>query len=302
MFGARLTHAGHAVHFVVRAATLPILHRDGIVIESVDGDLRLPHVHATSDAASIGPVDVVLVCVKSWQIEGVAPSLAPLIGPATAVIPLQNGVEASTQLARRLGDAHVMEGLARVIAEAKSPGHIMHTAVSPMIECGPRAATPADSLARATLTRFVAAINEAGMHAVVPASVELALWEKFLFIDPFSTVGAITRVPLGVIRSTPQTRALLDACLREVMAVGAAAGVVLPEAALQRTWQRYDSLPPESMTSMQRDLMAGRPSEYEWQTGTVVRLGRLHQVPTPVHDILYAALKPIGDMSAAAAH
>jgi 2-dehydropantoate 2-reductase len=93
-------------------------------------------------------------------------------------------------------------------------------------------------------------------------------------------------------RSVPETRALLDACLREVQAVGRAVGVSLGEDAITRTMQRYDMLPPESTASMQRDLMAGRPSELDLQTGSVVRMGRAHRVPTPAHDVLYAILLP----------
>lgn len=299
-FGARLAAAGHDVHFVARGATLQALRATGLTLDSVDGDLYLPQVQATDDPATIGPVDVVLVCVKSTQIENMAPSLVPLIGPRTAVIPLQNGVEASAMLAGVLGDAHVLEGLARLIAEQVAPGHIRHVAVTPVIEFGARAATPSDAPARAQIAPFAAAVNGAGMHAVLPDSMEMALWEKFLFIDPFGTVGAATRAPIGVMRAVGETRHLLDRCLREVQAVGDAVGVSLPEAAIERTWKRYDTLPPDSTASMQRDLMAARPSEFELQTGSVVRFGREHNVPTPAHDVLYAVLKPMsGAISAA---
>jgi len=292
VFGARLIAAGHTVHFIARGNTLTALRANGLQLTSIDGDLSLPHVHATNDIASIGVVDVVLVCVKSTQVASIAPTLAPMVGPRTAVIPLQNGVEASTQLAQALGEANVLEGLARVIAEQTGPGVIRHMAVTPVIEFGARMRTPADSLAREQIAAFAQAVNAAGMHAIVPESMELALWEKFLFIDPFGTVGAATREPIGVMRADPDVRALLDRCLAEVQAVGVACGVEMPNSAVKRTWERYDSLPPESTTSMQRDLIARRPSEFELQTGSVVRLGRAHHVPTPVHDVLYAVLKP----------
>ncbi len=296
--GGRLQQSGARVSFVARGATLAALRTTGLRIDSVDGDLLLPQVHATDDPATIGVVDVVLVCVKSTQIESIAPTLRPLIGPSTAVIPLQNGVESSATLARVLGDDHVMEGLARVITEQVAPGHILHTAVTPMIECGPRRTMPATALARQQLAPFVAAMEAAGMHGVLPTDMALAVWEKFLFIDPFGTVGAATRAPIGVMRSLPQTRALLDKCMREVQQVAATSGVVLSDEAVMRTWKRYDGLPPESMASMQRDLIAGRHSEFELQTGAVVRLGRAHGVATPTHDALYAVLLP----TVAAAH
>ena len=291
-FGARLAHAGHEVTFVARGATLVALHSSGLILESVDGDLHLPTVSATDDPSTVGPVDVVLVCVKSTQIDAVAPTLRSLIGPRTAVIPLQNGVEASARLAQVLGDEHVLDGLARLIAEQAAPGLISHTAVTPVIEFGARNATPPDAPARAQIAPFAEALRAAGLNAHTPENMERAMWEKFLFIDPFGTVGAATRAPIGVMRAVPETRALLDSCLREVRAVGAALGVALDDDAVARTWQRYDMLPHDSTASMQRDIMAGRMSELELQTGSVIRLGRQHGVATPVHDALYAVLLP----------
>lgn len=291
ILGGRLQAAGHRVSFVARGATLHALRTSGLRIDSVDGDLVLPQVEATDDPASIGAVDVVLVCVKSTQIADIAPTLLPLLGSATAVIPLQNGVESGAMLARVLGDDHVMDGLARVITELVTPAHILHSAVTPVIEFGPRRAMSATARARTQIAPFAEAMRAAGMHAVLPEEMEHALWEKFLFIEPFGTVGAATRVPIGVMRSIPETRALLDTCLAEVRAVAAAVGVTLSSDAVARTWKRYDGLPPASMASMQRDLMAGRASEFALQTGAVVRLGRAHGVATPTHDVLYAVLR-----------
>lgn len=290
--GARLAHAGHDVTFVARGATLAALRDRGLQLDSVDGDLHLRSVQATDDITSIGVVDVVLVTVKSTQIEALAPTLHPLVGAHTAIIPLQNGVEAGTQLARVLGDDHVMDGLARVIAELLAPAHVKHAAVTPVLEFGPRAAMAADAPARAQLTAFAEALTGAGMVAVLPEHMDRALWEKFLFIEPLGTVGAATRVSLGAMRAVPETRALLDACLAEVRAVALAAGVQLGEDAVTRTWKRYDTLPADTFASMQRDLMAGRASEFELQTGSVVRLGRALGVATPTHDVLYAILLP----------
>ena len=291
-FGARLAHAGHDVTFIARGAALAALRSSGLTLESVDGNLHLPNVTVTDNPATVGVVDVVLVCVKSTHIEGIASTLVSLIGPTTAVIPLQNGVEASALLAHVLGDEHVLEGLARLIAEQTAPGRISHTAVTPVMEFGARRATPANAPARAQIVPLAAALEAAGMHAVIPDRMDAALWEKFLFIDPFGTVGAATRVPIGVMRSVSESRALLSDCVHEVRALSAAVGVSLGDDAVERTWKRYDTLPPDSMASMQRDLMAQRPSELERQTGAVIRLGRQHGVSTPVHDVLYAVLLP----------
>jgi len=292
VLGARLQQAGHDVVFIARGATLAALQARGLVLDSIDGDLTLPLVQATDDPGTVGVVDVVLVCVKATQVASLAPSLRPLVGPATVVIPVQNGVEASELLAAALGESNVLEGLGRVLVEQVAPGHIRHTAVTPIIEFGRRAGAPEQSAAYAQIPRFAAALRSAGLVAQLPDDMGVAQWEKFLFIEPIGAVGAAARVSFGVVRSVPASRALIDAALHEVRDVGRAVGVKWPADAIDRVWARYDSLPADGSTSLQRDLMAGRPSEFEAQTGAVVRIGRAHGVPTPVHDMLYAVLLP----------
>jgi 2-dehydropantoate 2-reductase len=291
VFGARLAQHGHDVVFVARGTTRDVLRRDGLQVESVDGDVWLRDVRVTDDVASIGVVDVVLVCVKSTQIAAIAPSLASLVGADTAVIPLQNGVEASSQLAETLGPGVVLEGLCRLIAEQTGPGRIRHSAVTPVIEFGARRETPQKSRARLMIPRFAVAITGAGMTAIPKEGMEVAQWEKFMFIEPYGTVGGATRMPIGVMRTVPETRELLASCVREVVKVGRAAGVDIPDSAEQCVWDRYDALPHDATASMQRDLIAGRPSEFEQQTGAVVRLASRYEVPIPAHRVLYAALK-----------
>ena len=292
VLGARLQQAGHDVVFIARGATLAALRARGLILESIDGDLTLPSVHATDDPSAVGVVDIVLVCVKATQIAGLVPSLRPLVGAATAVIPVQNGVEASELLAAALGNDNVLEGLGRVLVEQVEPGHIRHTAVTPIIEFGRRAGASVQSPAYAQIERFAAALRGAGLVAELPDDMRLAQWQKFLFIEPIGAVGATARVPFGDVRSIPETRALLHAALHEVRNVGRAVGVAWPDDAIEQVWARYDSLPVDGLTSLQRDLMAGRRSEFEAQTGAVVRIGRAQGVPTPVHDVLYAVLLP----------
>ena len=292
IFGARLAVAGHDVTFVARGATLAALRSTGIHLDSVHGDLHLSPVQVTDDPASIGPVDVVLVAVKATQVAAVAPSLASLLGPATAVIPTQNGVEASVQLAAALGPEHVLEGVCRVIAGLVAPGHIRHTAVVPLLEIGPRAGHPPAPAVAAAIPGIAEAISAAGLQAVLPDNMAVAPWEKFLFIEPIGAVLVASGESFGPVRTTPDTRALVDRVLDEVIFVGRAVGVPWPDDAKSTVWKRYDSLPPDERTSMARDLIARRPSEFDAQTGAVVRLGQQLGVPTPVHDVLAALLRP----------
>ena len=300
LLGGRLTTVGTDVTFVARGATLAALRERGLVLESPQGDVRLPPGHAAASPAEIGPVDVVLVAVKAAQVPEVARTLAPLIGPATVVVPLQNGVEASGQLAEALEPAHVAEGLCRMLAEQTGPAHVRHVSEVPSVTFGSRAAQALGDAPRATLDRLADAFRRAGVTAETPADTTAALWEKLLFVEPLGVMGAAARATFGELLAVPEARSALEACVHEVLAVGRGCGAVLADEAPGAVWARYLKLPTGGTTSMQRDLVAGRPSELDAQTGAVVRLGRARGVPTPVHATLYAALRPQEERARAA--
>jgi 2-dehydropantoate 2-reductase len=289
VFGARLAAAGHDVWFIARGETLAALRSTGLMLDSVHGDLHLQPVQATDNPADIGVVDVVLVAVKATQIVTVAPTLRPLVGAAAAVIPLQNGVEASRDLAAALGSDAVVEGLCRVIAEQVAPGRLRHMAVRPQLEFGPRAEAPPKGAVSSTLEAFARAVQEAGMEALLRHDMLLALWEKFLFIEPIGLACAAAGAPYDTVRRPPW-RETVDACLEELLAVGKAEGVPWPADAKARIWERYDHLPPHEMTSLARDLLAGRPGEFDAQTEALRRLAAAHGLAIPAHDSLVARL------------
>jgi 2-dehydropantoate 2-reductase len=292
VFGAALARAGADVTFVARGDTLAALRDHGLLVEHPDGDVRLPPGRATDAPAALGPVDAVLVAVKAEQVPAVAPTLAPLVGAHTVVVPLQNGVEASGQLAAALDPAQVAEGFCRMLAERTGPGRVRYAGPTPAIAFGPRAGAELAGGARDALGRLGAALRRSGVIVETPADVHAALWEKFLFVEPLGVVGAATRGTFGELLGVPETRAALDACVREILAVARAYGAALGDDATARVWERYETLPAGGTASMQRDLVAGRPSELDAQTGAIVRLGRARGVPTPVHETLYAVLRP----------
>jgi 2-dehydropantoate 2-reductase len=289
VFGGLLAHAGHEVAFVARGEHLEAIRAGGLKVHGPWGT-HLVHPRAAAEPAALaaaGPFDAVLVCVKAGQVAEIAPSLRALVGEGTVVIPLQNWVEAAGVLSGVLGAERVAGGLCHVFAWREGPGEVRTTGAPLQVTIGEIGRPPGPRLAR-----LAEAIRESGAGAVLAADVEAAAWEKFLFIDPFGSVGAVTRAPLGVTRSEPRTRALLVAAVEEVAAVARARGVALPGDAVARTLARYDELPAEATASMQRDVAAGRPSELHEQTGAVVRLGEGAGAAVPVHRLLYAALLP----------
>ena len=287
-FGGRLARAGHSVAFLARGAHLDALRRDGLRVESIDGDFTVRPVEVTAEPRAVGPVDAVLVCVKAWQVRETAAAMGPLLGAETFVVPLQNGVEAPDELSAVVGPARVLGGLARILAFVAGPGHIRHTGVVPRIEFGERDGRPS---ARVAALRAAFAQAE-GVSVATPDDITAALWEKFLFITPLSAVGAVTRVPAGALRAIPETRRILEQATREIAALARARGVRLALDAVERTLAVVDGLPVDATSSMQRDILEGRPSELDYQIGAVVRLASEVGLDVPASAYLYASLLP----------
>ena len=293
-FGGRLAKAGNDVVFIARGATLEALRKNGLRVESPLGDFSLPQVRATDDPESAGQVDAVFVTTKAWQVPDAAQQIRSLVGPETVVVPLQNGVEAYDQLAAALGPAPVLGGMCHVIALVTAPGVIRHGGLNPVITVGEW-----NNVRTLRLEKLVACLAAAGLEVRVPESIQVALWEKFEFIASIGGVGGVTRAPIGAMRSVPETRSLLERALQEIAGLANACGIPVPGQSVASTMKFIDSLPPDGTASMQRDLVAGRPSELEAQSGAVVRLGRAKGFRTPVHEFIYQALLP-GELRARA--
>lgn len=288
-FGARLAEAGNAVTFLARGRTLEALRTQGLRVTSLLGNVHLEQPDTTDDLGAVGTVDLVLVCVKSWQVAEVAPTLGPLMGDSTCVLPLQNGVEAVETLVDSVGRGPVLGGICKVISRIDTPGHILHLGADPTIEFGEVGGTTVSERVEAIARTF----EGAGIVTQRFVDARVAIWGKFLFIAVVSGLGAVTRADLGALRSLPETRRMLVQGMDEVIAVARGQGVELAPDIIERTLDFIDSLPADSTASMQRDLMAGRPSELEAQNGAVVRLGARCGVDTPLHRFIHHSLLPM---------
>lgn len=287
-FGGRLAQSGEEVIFIARGEHLQAIRKDGLKVDSILGDFVISPAKAIDSPAEVGTVDVVLVAVKAWQVTEAAEAMKPMVGPETVVLPLENGVDAPDQLAASLGAEHVLGGLCHISAFRAAPGHIKHVAIQPHIALGEIDCHPSE---RVEALRQVLARAQ-GLIVDVPPDIRVALWEKFLFIAAISGVGAVTRQPTGILRSVPETRAMLLRAMEEIEAVARARKVNLSPDIVQRTMAFIDNISPATIASMQRDILEGRPSELEAQNGAVVRLGREAGVPTPTHEFIYACLLP----------
>jgi 2-dehydropantoate 2-reductase len=288
-FGGRLAEAGEDVRFIARGQHLAAIRDQGLRVSSIAGDFLIRPASVTDRPAEAGPVDVVLVGVKAWQVPEAADAIRPLVDERTFVVPLENGIEAPDQLANVLGVGHVVGGLCRILANVEEPGHIRHAGVAPYVAFG-----ELDGSKSARVDALREAFARArGLTVEVPGDIRVAMWSKFVFIAALSGVGALTRAPIGTIRSQPETRRLLEDSLKEIHALARRAGVGVPDDLVATILGYIDTMPADGLASMQRDMMQGRPSELDAQVGAVIRRAERLELDVPVHRMIYAALLPL---------
>ncbi|NLF15534.1 MAG: ketopantoate reductase family protein [Anaerolineaceae bacterium] len=286
-YGALLASCGNDVTFIARGAHLSAMREHGLQVQSIHGDLHLAPVQATDDPARVGPVDLVLVAVKTYDLEQAAQAARPLVGPNTSVLPLLNGLDAAERLAAVLGDGNVLGGMTHISSSVAAPGVIRQVSPLRRITLGECDGT---ITARAEAVRDVLAAT--GAEVALTPRIDVALWEKFLFIASIGGICCLARQPMGPVLATAETRQLYTQALLEIEALAHARGVDLPDGAVDNALQLTAGFAPGTKPSMLADLEAGRRLELEAMSGTVVRYGRETGVPTPVHWAVYAALKP----------
>jgi len=286
-FGGRLAKAGFDVSFIARGAQLAALKANGLRVSSPLGDFTVDPVKVTDNPAEIGPVDVVLFMVKNYDTAQAAEQIRPLIGPDTAVIPFQNGVDARSLLGDILGPDHVMGGVAFIPASLPEPGVVRHNAELAKLVFG-----EFDRQISSRAVAFLDALEKAGVAAEISDDINVVLWSKLMFLTSMSALNCITRQPAGLVQQDEETIALYMDAMREVAAVARAHGVNLGEEAVAANMALAQSFPPQNKTSMFQDLEAGRRLEIDFLSGAVVRLGAEKGVETPIHRTAWIAIKP----------
>ncbi|MCQ3936349.1 MAG: 2-dehydropantoate 2-reductase [Chloroflexi bacterium] len=288
-FGGRLAHAGQDVTFIARGMHLAAIQTSGLRVDSISGDFRVHPAKASDSPQSVGEADLILLAVKAWQLDAAITQMKPLVGGQTVILPLLNGIEHMDKLLAAFDRRNVVGGLCRISSFVEAPGHIRHVGVQPYIAFGELDNSKSERIE--SIRRMFAALD--GILVDVPADIHVTMWEKFVFISGTSGVGAYTRQPIGAYREDPAARQMLIDAMNETAAVARARGVMLPESLVAETMKRIDALPYAMLASMQKDMMEGRPSELNEQTGAVIRLGRAAGIPTPTHEKLLAALLPL---------
>jgi 2-dehydropantoate 2-reductase len=284
-FGGRLAAAGTEVTFVARGPHLAALRANGLRVESALGSIHVDPVRATDDPAALGPCDLVVIAVKLWSTADAVEAAAPLMGDDSAIVSLQNGVEAVPLLCRRFGRERVLGGVAQISAVIESPGVIRHNGTIQRLVFG-----ELDGRRSPRIEAFLAACLGAGIDALVSDDIERAIWEKFVFLVGLSGMTTLIRCPIGPIRENPTTRALLLQVMSEAAALGRARGISLPDDCAARQLAFMDMLPGDLVSSMLGDLRRGNPLELAWLSGTVARAAEELGISAPANSFIRAAL------------
>lgn len=284
-YGGRLAQAGEDVIFIARGANLAALRQHGLRIFSPLGDFHLPHVQATDDTSNFGPVDLVLVSVKTYSTNGATSSLPALLGPQTTVLSLQNGIDSAERFGAVVGMAHMLGALTYISAELVAPGEVRHVFPFARIVIGEfnREVTE-------RLQRVQAALQGAGVQTELSDDIERDLWIKFMAITVQAATTSLTRLSIGPIRDNPPSWQLYLEALREVEAIARVKGVRLPPNAAEQRHASASGMPAAFKSSMLADIENGRRLEIEDFSGAIVRLGEQLGVPTPIHRAFYALL------------
>jgi 2-dehydropantoate 2-reductase len=298
-FGAKLARNGADVTFIARGAHLEAIREHGLRVQSPKlGDfvVRAP---AHDDTGQVGCVDVVLFTVKAYDNKDALKLLAPLVGPTSVVLTLQNGVDSVDEVAAAVGEEHVVGGTTYVATALEAPGLIVQTGVHRSIIFGevfqdrgrisPRVQSIADVMAPADIL-------------VTPvADGRVPIWDKFVYLAPFSGFTGAARLPIGPIWNDPHVRDMFYAAAHEIAALAAAEGVEISGDRFDRLREYMESIPPTTRSSLLIDLEMRKRIEVEALQGAAVRRAARHGVPVPIISTLYAALRPwaAGDPRAA---
>ncbi len=287
-YGAMLAKQGHDVTFVARGAHLKAIQENGLQVKSIFGDFHLKPAKAMDDPAQIGPVDLILICTKTYDIDDAVQKIKPIVGKETTVLSLQNGVDAVERIGKVIGADHIVAGATWISSAVEAPGVIKHVSDFRRIVIG-----ELDGHTTPRIQAIYDAFKQTGVTIELSENILKILWTKFVFISSASGFGSLTRLPMAEFRTIPETRALIISLMREVEAVARAQGVALDANVVEQALGFMDNAGPHIKASMQLDVESGHRTEIESMIGVINRKGRKLGVPTPVADAIYALILPL---------
>jgi len=285
-FGAKLVKAGFDVTFLARGEHLKAMQSQGLKVKSVQGDFEVNKLRATDQISDIGSPDLTMVCVKAWQIKEIRDDLKTMADSGSLILPLQNGVMAVDELAEAIEKVNILGGLCRIFSKIEAPGVINHLGVNPTIVFG-----EVDGRKTKRVSEIQEMFTTAGIESRLTDDIQAELWKKFMVICT-SALLAITRATYGEIREQEETRKLMIDLINEIYLLSQRIGVNIEPNFVEKTVSFIDTFPYDSTSSLTRDVWEGKPSEIEYQNGTVVKLGEKYGVATPINRFVYQCIMP----------
>jgi len=284
-FGARLQEAGNDVTFIARGEHLKAMHECGLCIKSPQGNYTVTEGKYCENTKNITGFDLIIIAVKTWQLKETARSILAILNSYTMVLPLLNGITNCDVLKEIIPHKHVIGGLCKIVSKITKPGEVTHLSYKPTIVFG--------ELNNTKTTRILEVeevFKKANFKSILADNIETQIWNKFIYICTVSAIGALTRAPIGAMVAQNEIYKMMLDTAEEIVAIAKAKGVVLKEDIIQKQFQIIQKQPFETTSSLQRDMMAGKPSELEAQNGVVVALGKELDIPTPVNSFIYYSL------------
>jgi len=286
-FGGMIAKAGYDVTFVARGENLKALKANGLTVKSIIGDFHLDSVKATDKIRDIGQAGLIIISVKAWQVKDVSAELKPVINEDTVILPLQNGVLAIEELMENINRKNLVGGLCKIFSKIESPGVINHFGVIPTIVFG-----EIDNTKTERIRQIKELFDKSGIKSVISDNIISDLWEKFIPIC-VSGLLAVTKTNYGELRELKETRDMMIAVLTENFQISQKMGIQIAPDFVDKIVASIDTFPYDATSSLTRDVWEGKPSEIEYQNGTIVKLGRQYGVETPVNRFVYSSILPM---------
>ncbi len=286
-YGGRLQVAGDDVTYIARDRTVGVLRQGGLTVEMMDETINLPEVSATTEPVEVGPVDVIIFATKLYDVDDAARAMAPMVGPDTHVLSLQNGVYTEELLSELYGATHVWGAQSMLPAQVIAPGHVRQIARIDRLEFG-----RLDNVQDDAIKAFRDRLEAAGIWALLAENTLESLWRKFVMVGSYAAVSTLVRARLGTVRACPESWQLYRELMQEAFAVGQAKGAGMADDLVDQHWADGLKRDPDVETSMQFDRERGARLELDWFSGYIVREGERLGIPTPCHRVAWMALKP----------
>lgn len=286
-FGGKLAKAGYDVTFLARGEHLKVIQTKGLKIKSIQGDFEVHSVKATDKIKNIGSSDLIIIGVKACQVKDIAKELVSIVNKNTTVLPLQNGVLAIDELKECINQNNIIGALCRIMSKIESPGIINHFGIEPFIIFG-----ELDNSKSERLKKIKDVFDTSGVNSKIAEDIHSELWKKFISICVGGLL-AVTKSTYGEIRELKETRQLMIDLLTEIYTLSQKIGIKIKPDFIDKTVSFIDSFPYDATASLTRDVWDGKPSEIDYQNGTVVNLGKKYGIETPINRFVYECILPM---------